>query len=49
MWTTTNQYNKALVSEVQKIAEISVVDGVSNFAPKIITEKTNCQTRILKL
>ena len=26
------------VPEVQKFAEISVVDGVSNFAPKIITE-----------
>ena len=30
--------NKAFVPEVQKFAEISVVDGVSNFAPKTITE-----------
>ena len=34
--------NKAFVPEVQKFAEISVVDGVSNFPPKIITEETNC-------
>ena len=32
---------KALVPKVQIIAEISVVDGVSSFVPKIKTEKTN--------
>ena len=46
MYASTGQWtlytNKALVSEVKKIAEISVVDGVSNFAPKIIAERTNC-------
>ena len=40
---------KELVPEVQKIAEISVVDGVCNFAPKIITKKTEYLTRILQL
>ena len=36
-----NDY-KELVSEFQKSANISVADGVSNFAPKIITKKTDC-------
>ena len=35
-------YNKALVSELQKFAEISDIDGASNFTPKINTKKTDC-------
>ena len=31
--------NKALASEQKKIAESDVLDGVSIFAPKIITKK----------
>ena len=34
--------NKASEPELQAFAKISVVDGVSNFAPKIITKKTDC-------
>ena len=32
--------NKASVPELQKFVEISDIDGASNFAPKIITQKT---------
>ena len=41
--------NKASVPKLQKFVEISDIDGASNFAPKIITQKTYCQTRILNL
>ena len=41
--------NKAWAPELQKIAKISAVDGVSNFAPIIITKKADCQTCIVKL
>ena len=34
--------NKASVPELQKFVEISDIDGASNFAPKIIPQKTNC-------
>ena len=34
--------NKALVPEVHKFAEISVLEGVSNLAPTIVTKKTDC-------
>ena len=34
--------NKASVSHLQEFAKIIVVDGVSYFAPKIITKKTDC-------
>ena len=43
------QGNKAWATEIQKFATISVVDGVSNFTPKIITKKTDYQTCIVKL
>ena len=37
------QNNKALVPpKLQKIVKIGVLDGVSNFAPKIITMKIDC-------
>ena len=42
-----NYVNKASVLELQKFAKISVVDGVSNFAPQITTKKTDCWTHIL--
>ena len=35
-------HNKASVSQLQKFAKISVVDGASYFAPKIKTKKTDC-------
>ena len=41
--------NKAFVPELQKIPKIGIVDGVSNFAPKIITKKMDGWTRILNL
>ena len=34
--------NKPLLPKLQKLAKIGVVDGVSNFAPKIITMKMVC-------
>ena len=34
--------NKALVPKLLKFAKIGVGDGVSNFAPKIITMKMDC-------
>ena len=34
--------NKTLVPKLQKFAKIGVVDGASNFAPKIITMKMDC-------
>ena len=34
--------NKASVPELQKFVEISDIDGANNFAPKLITQKTNC-------
>ena len=34
--------NKALIPKLQKFAKIGVVDGVSNFAPKIIIMKMDC-------
>ena len=40
---------KASVPEIQNFAEISDIEGASNFAPKIIAKKTDCSTRILNL
>ena len=41
-FTLKDAKNKASVLKLQKFAKISVVDGVSNFAPKITTKKTDC-------
>ena len=36
------KFNKALVPKFKKNAKIGVADGVSNFAPKMITMKIDC-------
>ena len=41
--------NKASIPELQNFAEISDIDGASNFAPKITAKKTDFLTRILNL
>ena len=40
--------NKISVSELQKLAEIDLIDGVSIYALKIITKKSDCGTLIWK-
>ena len=34
--------NKASLPDFQKISKINIVDGVSNFDPKIITKENDC-------
>ena len=37
--TTTDSKQSSMVAEVQKFVKIGVLDCVTNFAPKIITNK----------